>query len=137
MGLTVKGDEIKKFSLTQRFKSFRYAFNGLGTLLRYEHNTRIHIVILVIVIVAGILLRISGSQWMAIIFVTGLVFVSESFNTAVEYLSDQISLEMNKNIRRAKDVAAAGVLISAIIAVMTGLMIFLPEIFRVFKCWSI
>ena len=55
---------------------------------------------------------------MAILFVSGLVFVSECFNTAVEYLSDQITDEENENIRKAKDVAAAGVLISAIISVI-------------------
>ena len=123
----------KDFSLRKRLKSFRDAFHGIGTLLRYEHNARIHLVILVIVIIAGMLFRISGTDWMAILFVSGLVFVSECFNTAVEYISDLITDEHNENIRKAKDVAAAGVLISAIISVVTGLIIFLPEIIRLIR----
>ena len=123
----------KKFSLTERLKSFRDAFHGIGTLLRYEHNARIHLFILVIVIIAGILFRISGTDWLAIFFVSGLVFMSECFNTAVEYLSDLITDEENENIRKAKDVAAAGVLISATISVVTGLIIFVPEIIRLIR----
>jgi diacylglycerol kinase len=126
-------NKIKKFSLTDRIKSLRTAIHGIGTLLRYEHNARIHLFILVIVIIAGILLRISATEWLAILFVSGLVFISECFNTAVEYLSDLITDKLNENIRRAKDVAAAGVLISAIISVVTGLVIFIPEICRLIR----
>lgn len=132
MKMTSTGKEYqnRKFSLTERSESFRNALRGTWTLLKYEHNARIHLFILVVVIIAGILLDISGSDWMAILFVSGLVFASECFNTAIEYLSDQITGEQNENIRKAKDVAAAGVLISAIISVLTGAIIFLPEIFR-------
>ena len=123
----------KDFSLTSRLKSFRAAFHGIGTLLRYEHNARIYLVILIIAIIAGILLRISGTDWLAILFVSGLVFASECFNTAVEYLSDLITDEQNENIRRAKDVAAAGVLISSAVSVITGFIIFMPEILNLIK----
>jgi diacylglycerol kinase (ATP) len=126
MARTDKGK--RNFSLSGRFDSFRNAIHGLGILLRYEHNARIHLFILVIVIIAGLLFRISGTQWMAIVFVSGLVFASECFNTAIEYLSDLITEEQNENIRKAKDVASAGVLISATISVLTGLIIFLPEL---------
>jgi diacylglycerol kinase len=133
MGKTDNKTQKKSFSLIERFRSFRYAFRGIWALLKYEHNARIHLFILIVVVVAGFLFRIPGSAWMAIFFVSGLVFVSECFNTAVEYLSDQITDEENTNIRMAKDVAAAGVLISAIISVLTGVIIFLPEILRLIK----
>ena len=128
-----KDDQKMAFNLAGRLRSFKDAIRGVGTLLRYEHNARIHLFVLVLVIIAGIFLRISGSDWMAILFVSALVFVSECFNTAVEYLSDLLTDEYNENVRRAKDVAAAGVLISAVIAVITGLIVFLPEIFRVVR----
>lgn len=133
MGRSDKKYQVKDFSLAVRLKSFRDAFRGIGTLLRYEHNARIHLVILIVVIIAGIFLRISRSDWMAILFVSGLVFVSECFNTAVEYVSDLITESQNENIRRAKDVAAAGVLISALISVVTGVIIFLPEILSLIR----
>jgi diacylglycerol kinase len=123
----------KSFNPADRLKSFNYAFRGIVALLKHEHNARIHLFILIMVIIAGVTLRITGTGWMAILFVTGLVFVSECFNTAVEYLSDQITDEENENIRRAKDVAAAGVLISALISVITGIIIFLPGILRLLR----
>ena len=85
--------EKKKFSLTDRLNSFRDAFNGIFILLRNEHNARIHLFILFMAIIAAILLDISGTEWLAILIVSGLVFMSECFNTAVEYLSDQITGE--------------------------------------------
>jgi diacylglycerol kinase len=133
MGKNDKMDADKKFSLTERLKSISNALHGVLLLLRYEHNARIHLVILISVVIAGMLLRLTGAEWMAILFVAGLVFVSECFNTAIEYLSDQITSEKKENIRRAKDVAAAGVLISAVISVVTGLIIFLPEIIRLIR----
>lgn len=133
MSKSEKVGQKNNFRLKNRLKSFRYAFNGIGDLLRYEHNARIHLVILMIVVITGLCLGITGYSWMAIMFVAGLVFVSECFNTAIEYISDEITGEPNENIRRAKDVAAAGVLISAIISVITGLVIFLPEVISLAK----
>jgi diacylglycerol kinase len=133
MSKTDKPYKKINFSLIGRLKSIRDALNGTRILVRYEYNARIHLFILVIVTIAGILFRIKGTEWLAILFVSGLVFVSECFNTAVEYLSDLITNEPNENIRMAKDVAAAGVLISATISVVTGLIIFIPDILRLFR----
>jgi diacylglycerol kinase len=125
-----KDDKTKKFNIIERLKSFRSAFSGIAMLLRYEHNARIHLFILIIVLLAGLFLRISSSDWIAIVFASGLVFISECFNTAVEYLSDVVSPEYNEKIKSAKDVAAAGVLISAIIAVIIGVIVFLPYLYK-------
>jgi diacylglycerol kinase len=123
-------NQINKFNIGVRLKSFKNAFSGLSCLVKYEHNARIHIFILIIALLAGIFLRISFSDWIAIILATGLVFTSECFNTAVEYLSDAVSEDYNEKIKKAKDVASAGVMISAIISVIIGLIVFLPEIYR-------
>jgi diacylglycerol kinase len=123
-----QNDQIKKFNINDRLKSFRNAYSGLVALLEFEHNARIHLFILVIVVVAGFVLRISAIEWIAIVFASGLVFVSECFNTAIEYLSDVVSPEQNEKIKRVKDLAAAGVLISAIVSVIIGIIVFLPEI---------
>ena len=125
-----KNDQIKRFSINERLESFRNAFSGLAALLKFEHNARIHLFILIMVIVAGIILRIQAIDWIAIVFASGLVFISECFNTSVEYLSDIVSPGDNEEIKRVKDLAATGVLISAVISVIIGLIVFLPEIYR-------
>ena len=124
------GYNKKNFRLVERLKSLRAAFHGIFILLKYEHNARVHLFIFVIVIIAGILFRISGMEWLAILLVSGLVFAGECFNTAIEYLSDLITDKPNENVRRAKDVAAAGVLVSAVVSAVTGLIIFIPEIIK-------
>jgi diacylglycerol kinase len=83
---------------------------------------------LIIVIITGILLKIPASGWLGIVFSAGLVFTCECFNTSIENLSDVISPEKNEKVKIAKDVAAAGVLISAIISVTIGIIVFLPAI---------
>jgi diacylglycerol kinase len=123
--------ETKPFKLNDRLKSFRFAFSGIGVLLKQEHNARIHLFILLLVVMAGIILKIPLSGWMAIVIAAGLVFMSECFNSAIEKLSDVVSPEKNDKIKIAKDVAAAGVLISAIISVIIGVIVFLPVILEI------
>jgi diacylglycerol kinase (ATP) len=124
------GKKRAGFSLKERAKSFRAALNGIRLLVNNEHNARIHLFILVLVIIAGFLLKISASEWLALAILSGLVLAGECFNSAVEYLSDRISHEYDEEIRKAKDMAAAGVLISAFAAVVAGLIIFIPAILR-------
>jgi diacylglycerol kinase (ATP) len=128
-GGSKKNSDVK-FSIIARLKSFKSAFAGIGALLKSEHNARIHIFILILVIVAGIMLRISSLEWIVILFASGLVLVSECLNTAVEYLSDVVSPDYNEKIKRVKDIAAAGVLIAAVISVIIGIIVFLPKIYR-------
>lgn len=113
----------KQFSIKDRMKSFRFAFNGLKYLIENEHNARIHLVSTLFVITAGFLFKISLKDWMALIIVIGLVFVSEIMNTAIETLSDFVSPEKNHSIKKVKDLAAAGVLVAATIAVVIGILI--------------
>ena len=109
-------------------KSFVYAFNGLRLLLKEEQNARIHFVASVIVILAGFYFRLNAYEWMAIIFSIGLVITVEIINTAIENIADFISPGKNENIKTIKDLSAAAVLISAIIAVSIGLIVFLPKL---------
>ena len=106
------GETKGKFSIAERLRSFRYAINGISDLIRNEQNFRIHLVVLLAVITAGIFFSISSAEWLAILFVSALVLVSEGFNTSIEHLSDAVSAGTNEKIRKAKDVAAAAVLIS-------------------------
>lgn len=83
----------------------------------------------ILVIAAGFIFGISLLEWIAIVLAIGFVFVVEIFNTAIENITDFISPDEHPSIKRIKDMAAAAVLISAIVAVIIGLMVFLPELF--------
>jgi diacylglycerol kinase (ATP) len=114
----------QKFSLRKRLKSFKYAFNGLGILLRDEHNSRIHLFFAILTIFGGFWFTISSTEWMILLLTIALVFAAEFFNSAIEALADKISPEKDELIKKAKDVAAGGVLITAIISVIVGVLIF-------------
>jgi diacylglycerol kinase len=119
---------MTRFNIRSRIKSFKYAFEGIASMLRYEHNSRIHLAAAILVIVSGLILNLSLIEWVVIGIVTGLVFITELINSAIELLADLIDPEINSKIKRVKDYAAAAVLISAIMAVVTAVLIFGPRI---------
>jgi len=118
----------EKFSFKSRLASFRFALNGLWSLLKYEHNSRIHLAGAIAAIISGLFLKLNSSEWSLIILVIGLVFISELLNSTVESLADYINPEWNEQIKKAKDYSAAAVLISAVISVIIGAIIFIPKI---------
>ncbi len=120
-----------KFSLRDRIRSFGYAFNGLKTVWQEEHNFRIHLVATVLVIIVSFLLRISHTEWIAIIFSIGFVLVCELLNTALEHLADFVCQDKNPNIKRIKDIAAAAVMLSSLTALLIGLIIFIPKLLAI------
>jgi diacylglycerol kinase len=120
-----------KFSIRKRIKSFSYAFNGIINLIKSEHNARIQLIAMLFVVLLGILFKINISEWISIAIVVGLVFIAELFNTAIEKLSDIVSPEWNKKIGNIKDYSAAAVLISAIISLIVGCLIFIPRLLEI------
>ena len=117
-----------KFSLIKRLKSFKYAFNGLKTLLLEEHNSRIHLLAAVVAIVAGFYFDISNAEWLFVLVAIGGVFAIELINSAIENLADMVTKEQHPVIKKVKDLAAGGVLIVSIMAFVIGLIIFVPKL---------
>jgi diacylglycerol kinase (ATP) len=113
--------------------SFRNAFSGIAALVRSERNARIHIGVLVLVIIAGIALKISPAHWIAVSLAAGFVIAAECINTAIECLCNSMKHEYDPGIKRAKDLAAAGVLVSAVTAVVIGLIVFIPALLRILE----
>ena len=118
----------QKFSIKKRIKSFSYAFGGLKTALKEEHNARIHLVAILLVLALSIFFDINSYEWIAVIFSIGFVFAMELINSAIENTVDFISLEKHDTIRKIKDLSAAAVFMSALAALIIGLIIFLPKI---------
>lgn len=123
----------ERFSFKSRFRSFSFALNGLRSLIKYEHNSRIHFVAAAIAIVLGVLLKLSTYEWPLLIIVIGFVFITELLNSSIESLANRIDPERNEMIKKAKDYSAAAVLVSALIAVISGCLIFIPKIICLFS----
>jgi len=110
------------------FRSFGYAFNGIALAIKTQLNFRIHIVAMLLVMSAGYIFHISTDEWKWITLCITLVLTSELMNTALETLTDLISPERNTKAGMVKDLAAAGVVITAIFSLAVALVIFLPKI---------
>lgn len=107
--------------------SFRYAFAGLGRLVK-ERNFLIHLIISIFTLVAGMICRLSLTEWCVIILCIGMVLAAEGLNTAIEILADRVCQEKDESIGRVKDVGAAAVLIGAVSAAGAGLLIFMGRL---------
>ncbi len=121
-------NDKKRFSLVARIKSSTHAWRGIGLLLKTTHNAWVHIFFAVLAVYLGFLLFISSLEWVAIVFAIGFVFVAEAFNTAIEIDIDLTSPEFHPYARDTKDVASGAVLLSVFVAILVGLIIFLPKI---------
>ena len=116
--------EPKKPPIT---KSFGYAFEGIFTCIRKERNMKIHCVMAVLVVAAGVILGLSPVEWCICLGLLGLVMALELVNTAVEAVVDLVTGEYHPLAKIAKDTAAGAVLIAAIMAAAAGLIIFVPK----------
>ncbi len=117
----------KKFSLRQRANSFVYAFNGLKAVFATEHNMWIHFAFTLVAIVLGFVKQISETEWLVLVMIIALVWMTELLNTAIEKAMDFISTETHPQIKLVKDIAAAAVLVTALAAVIIGGLIFIPK----------
>lgn len=116
----------KRFSLAARLHSMRHAWAGIRAMLIEEHNARVHLAATVLVSVLGLILSIEVMEWLILIIVIALVWITEAINTALENLSDHVCPEHSTLIGKCKDVAAAAVLLAAISAALCGAIIFVP-----------
>ena len=110
--------------LAARIRSFGYAFRGLWLVILTQPHPQLHALATIAVMIAGVLLHLRRWEWVAILLCIGMVWVAEALNSALEFLADEVSLEKRERIRNAKDVAAGGVLIAAIISVIVAAMVF-------------
>lgn len=116
------------FTVAARIKSFRYAFAGIATLVRREHNARIHLVATLVVLWTAAYYSVERWEWMGLLLAIGGVWAAEAINTAIECLADACHPEQHEMIGQAKDVAAAAVLLFSFVAVAVAALVFYPYI---------
>ncbi len=122
--------EKKRIRETKKVvNSFKYAISGIVLALKEERNMKIHLSAIIVVTILGVILQISSIEVMILALVIGLVISAELFNTAIEVLTDVVMPEKNEKAKITKDIAAGAVLVTSIIAVFIGIIIFVPKIF--------
>lgn len=118
---------IKKHTI-----SFKHAFEGLRWVLKTQPNYRIHFSLSILSIFAGWFLRITHIEFIIIIFLIFIGLVIETINTGIEATTDAIDKKNRDDIKIAKDVAAASMLIFAVGSTIVAGLIFIPRILNLF-----
>lgn len=111
-----------------RLASLRYAVAGLLHMLRYAKNIRIQAIATVIVIGFAMWLSVSVTDMAILILTVGVVWLAEFGNAAIEAAINITSPSYHPMARVGKDIAAGGVLLSVIMAVIIGLLILGPPL---------
>jgi diacylglycerol kinase len=111
---------------------FYHAFNGILETYRSERNFRIHVIVAMAVVVLGIWMDVTYSEWCWIILCIAIVLIVEVLNTAIEALVDLVVPDYHPLAKKAKDAAAGAVLIAAIFSCIVGGVIFFPKLWLLF-----
>lgn len=114
--------------LKARLRSIRIALDGIRQVLLSQQNARIHAVATLVVFLAAWLFGLSRLEWILLLLVVGFVWVAEIFNTIIEELVDLVSSEKTPSAKRIKDISAGAVLVSVIVSILVGILIFGPRL---------
>ncbi len=118
------------------WKSFGYAFRGIGYNMAYERNFRIHCCAAVTILLLSAFYAFGALEWAVLVMQIAMIFSAESLNTAVEQTDNAVTEEHSRKIRNAKDSAAAGVLFAAIGSVAVAFFLFWdPAVFLKIIAW--
>lgn len=129
----ISRDERKRQKGLKKFlHSFTYPIKGLKYAYRNEQNLAVDVGIAVLVVIAGFIFKINVTEWALLALTIGLVISCELINTAIEAVVDLVTEEYHPLAKVAKDTSAAAVFIFAIVAVVVGLIIFLPKLVVLF-----
>lgn len=115
--------------LIHQIKSFGYAVEGILFSFKKGIHFKFHVLATIIVVVSGVIYKVSTFEWLVLILIISAVISSEAINTAIEEACDVLHPEHHPGARLAKHCAAGGVLILSIAALFIGIIIFAPKIF--------
>lgn len=107
--------------------SLSHAWKGIRWLILTQANARLHLAATLLVVMAGIALGLNRYEWTLLALAIALVWVAEALNTAIECLADALHPEHDPLVGRAKDVAAGGVLLSSIAALIIAVLILIQR----------
>ena len=129
----ISRDERKQTKgLKKCVNSFKYPMSGLRYAYKNEQNLAVDVGVALLLLIFGFIFKINKYEWAILVLTIGLVISCELMNTAIEAVVDLVTEEYHPLAKVAKDTAAAAVLIFALVAVVVGLIIFVPKILMLF-----
>ena len=121
----------RRLDLRRTLYSFRHAGRGLAWAISSQANLRFHLIAAAHVLLAALLFHFTAIEFVGLLLCFAVVIAAELFNTALEVLIDYAWPERHPMIGRAKDVAAAAVLMAAVGTALVGVLLFARHIFQI------
>jgi diacylglycerol kinase (ATP) len=118
-------DELKKGSFIDAWVN---AFNGIIYATTTQGNIRKQLLIAVAVMLVSLLFNLTRAEFLCLMFTVILIILAEMFNTAIETVVDLYTDLYHPKAKIAKDVAAGGVVITAVNALIVAYFLFFDKI---------
>ena len=115
--------------IARLIKSFQYAIRGLVKVFREEQNLRVQTLAGIFAFVLAWYFQVTAVEWCLLIIVSALVLLMEIVNSAIERVADVLKPRIHTYVKEVKDIMAAAVMLASGLAIVVGLIIFLPRLF--------
>ncbi|MDD5622420.1 MAG: diacylglycerol kinase family protein [Actinomycetota bacterium] len=113
-------------------KSFKCAAKGIARVILTQRSFRIQLLMFVLTVIAGFIFHISTTEWLFILLIGCMVLSLEMINTCLEFIIDLVTEGYRIHAKHIKDISAGAVLVSSLIALIGGLIIFIPYLLALF-----
>jgi diacylglycerol kinase len=114
-------EEIRRFK-----RSLRHALDGIKYAMAHEKNFRIELLIAALVVFLIFVFKVKNWEAIILLLMIMWVLISELTNTVLERVVDILKPRIHPYARLIKDLMAAVVLISAVVSIIVGIIIFYP-----------
>lgn len=111
---------MKKF-----IASFVFAARGIRTAVSGQRHMKFHLGSAFLVLALGAWVDLASTDWALVLLAIGMVISAELFNSAVEGLVDLLEPRFQPAAGKVKDIAAGGVLVAAVSALVIGIIVFI------------
>ena len=114
-------------------QSFKYAFKGIETVFKEERNMKTHVFLGALTLFLCLFLHLTVHEWTWILLSIFMIWIMEIWNTVIENLVEPTTNHTYHPLaKKAKDMAAAAVLLTAFFSVIVGALILIPKIYELF-----
>lgn len=121
--------------MRQFTKSLKYAFRGLSYAIKNEKNFQNELIVAILVIIAMVYFNVTKTEAVVLFMTIMAVLIMELLNTAMERVIDILKPKIHPYAKLVKDLMAASVLLMSLLAVILGLIIFIPYLIQEVHGW--
>ncbi len=114
--------------MKKQIESFKAACSGIVDFFSHHFHAQVELGFAALAIFMGFLLKLGLLEWCCVFMCISVVLVAEAINTSIEYLCNRVTAQHDEQIRKTKDMAAGAVLLASIVALVVGLLIFVPKL---------